>query len=142
VNLEFEVRTRISRISRTALDAVVEHARAAAPAECCGLLLGTAASVEEAVRTGNIADDPSRRFLIDPKDHIDGRRAARARGLDVVGFYHSHPRSAAMPSETDVAEATYANHLHAIVSVACDPPDVKLFRIEHDGRWTAVGCDA
>ena len=115
------------RVTRAAVDATIAHARQAAPAECCGLLLGHSDSIVEAVPTRNIAIAPTR-FLIDPKDHIDGRRDARRRGLDVIGFYHSHPRSPALPSETDRAEATYPNHLYFIVSLAADEPDVRLFR--------------
>lgn len=107
---------------------MVAHAREAAPAECCGLLLGRGDAVLEAVRARNVSGVATR-FLIDPKDHIDTRRLARQRDLDVVGFYHSHPRSPAAPSETDEAEAGYESHLYAIVSLAVDPPDVALFRL-------------
>src|SRR5580765_3195540 len=122
------------RVGRAALDAIVAHAREAAPAECCGLLLGHDAELTEAVRTRNVAGRDRSRFVIDPKDHIDGRRDARRRGLDVVGFYHSHPKSPAIPSETDRAEASYPDHLYLIVSLAGDPPDVALFRLDDGGR--------
>ncbi len=124
------------------LDEVIAHARKAAPAECCGLLLGRGEAVVEAVRARNIADSPAR-FLMDPRDHIDARRDARGRGLDVLGFYHSHPRSPAIPSATDLAEATYPNHLYAIVSLAADPADVRLFRLDEGSflpiRFVTVG---
>src|SRR5438552_2120995 len=93
-------------IRHETLEVIMAHARAAAPGECCGILIGNDDSIDEAVRAQNIADGPSR-FLIDPKDHIDARRAARGRGLEVLGFYHSHPHSPAWPSPTDVAEAAY-----------------------------------
>ena len=70
------------------------------------------------------------RFLIDPKDHIDARRAARGRGLEVLGFYHSHPHSPAWPSPTDVAEAAYPDAVHLIVSLDGGVADARLFRIE------------
>src|SRR6478736_10372981 len=94
-------------LSSGVVDAVLAHAREAAPAECCGLLLGTGSSVVAAARARNTASDPTRRFEIDPQDHIDARREARGRGLAVLGFYHSHPRSPAVPSPTDLAEASY-----------------------------------
>jgi len=117
------------RVMRSTIDEMVRHAREAAPAECCGLLLGHGDAIVEAVRTRNIAETPTR-FLIDPKDHIDRRRDARQRGLDVIGFYHSHPQSPALPSETDRAEATYPNHLYFIVGLAAGEPDVRLFRLD------------
>lgn len=109
---------------------IVRHAREAAPDECCGLLLGHAGAIVEAARARNIADDPATRFLVDPKDHLDGRRAARERGLEVVGFYHSHPRSAADPSARDVAEFGYPGYVYAIVSLGAEPAEVALFRLE------------
>jgi proteasome lid subunit RPN8/RPN11 len=115
------------RIADCGLRKIVEHARDVAPGECCGLLVGHSDEIVDAIRTRNIASDPLR-FAIDPKDHIDGRRDARRRGLEVVGFYHSHPRSPAEPSETDLSEASYPDHLYVIVSLARDPATVKLFR--------------
>jgi proteasome lid subunit RPN8/RPN11 len=119
----------VMRVAAVVLDAVVAHAREAAPAECCGLLVGHSGEIVDALPTRNIAGNPLR-FVIDPRDHIDGRREARRRGLEVVGFYHSHPHSPAEPSETDVAEATYPDHVYLIVSLAADPPQVALFRLD------------
>jgi proteasome lid subunit RPN8/RPN11 len=113
-----------------ALESIVAHARDSAPNECCGLLLGRADEVIEAMRARNVADDPATRFLVDPKDHFDGRRAARERGLEVVGFYHSHPRSSAQPSERDLAEFGYPGHLYVIASLCAEPAEVGLFRFE------------
>lgn len=117
------------RISQAALDTIIAHARAEAPAECCGMLLGRGASIDEAVRAKNIAESPTR-FLIDPKDHLDAIRAARGRDLDLFGFYHSHPHSPAWPSPTDVAEAADADAVHLIVSIERGAADARLFRIE------------
>jgi desampylase len=117
-------------VARAVIDAVVSHARSAAPDECCGLLLGAEGRVVDARPARNAADDARRRYVLDPKDHFDGRRDARARGLDVVGFYHSHPRSPAAPSESDRAEATYDDHLYLIVGLAAEPPEVALYLVE------------
>ena len=117
------------RISSTALEAAFAHARATAPFECCGILIGSGGRIDEATPARNLAEGPSR-FLIDPADHIAARRAARSRGLEVVGFYHSHPRSAASPSPTDLAEAAYPEAVHLIVSLADGGADARLFRID------------
>ena len=117
------------RIRQAALDAIIAHARDADPVECCGMLIGSSASIDEAMRAKNIAESPSR-FLIDPKDHIDARRSARGRGLKVLGFYHSHPRVPAEPSATDIAEAAYPEAVHLIVSLEGSVPSARLFRIE------------
>jgi proteasome lid subunit RPN8/RPN11 len=125
------------RLKSAAFDDIVEYARRQAPHECCGMLIGTAGDVLESVRARNIADRPAVRFLIDPHDHVRALRSARARGLDVVGFYHSHPRSAAVPSETDLAEATYADQLLLIVSLQHAAPDLRLYWFR-DGNFLAV----
>ena len=116
------------RIASGALEAVIAHARDVAPVECCGLLLGSPDAIVDAARARNIADDPASRFLIDPKDHIDGRREARRRSLEVVGFYHSHPRSPAIPSARDRAEVGYPDDLYLIVSLLAEPPEICVFR--------------
>jgi proteasome lid subunit RPN8/RPN11 len=115
---------------------VVAHAREASPRECCGLLIGRADCVVEAVRTRNVAENPSR-FLLDPKGHIDGRREARQRGLDVVGFYHSHPSSNAQPSATDRAEASYPDHLYLIIGLGTEPAAIALYTLR-DGNFLAL----
>ena len=112
------------KLHGSALEAILRHAERANPRECCGVLVGREGEILEAVEARNLADDPNRYFL-DPEDHIVIRRRARAAGLAVVGFYHSHPHSAARPSETDRAEATYPDHLYLIVGEG----EVRLFRL-------------
>ena len=111
------------------LDEVIAHARHALPAECCGLLIGAGSRIVEVTRARNLSADPQR-FLIDPQCHFGALRDARRRGLGVVGFYHSHPRSAPEPSPADLAEASYPDHLYLIVSLQREPPDARLFRFD------------
>jgi proteasome lid subunit RPN8/RPN11 len=113
-------------------DAVIAHAKECRPRECCGILLGTTDHITEAVRAGNLSESPTR-FLIDPKAHIEARRAARAQGLEVVGFYHSHPYSPALPSATDLAEAQYPGCVHLIVGFVEGTPEIRMFNYS-DGR--------
>jgi proteasome lid subunit RPN8/RPN11 len=123
------------------VDEVAAHARESLPAECCGVLLGSAEDralhVVEAVRISNLSEDPNR-YCLDPKGHIDARRAARQRGLEVVGFYHSHPHSEPEPSVTDLSEATYPGHLYLIVRPLAEGAKVAVFRFEQ-GRFLEVG---
>jgi proteasome lid subunit RPN8/RPN11 len=93
---------------------MIAHARSARPAECCGVLVGSAGRVVDAVAVRNRATAVNR-YELDPREHIAARRDARARGLDVVGFYHSHPEAPARPSAVDIAEATYRDLIHVIV---------------------------
>ena len=112
------------KLHRTALEAVLHHAERARPRECCGVLVGRDDEILRALEARNLADDPNR-YLLDPADHIAIRRNARAAGLAVVGFYHSHPHSAARPSGTDRAEAAYPDHFYLIVG----DDAVRLFRL-------------
>ncbi len=114
---------------QAARDIIVAHALAVRPRECCGVLIGAARQILEAVPVENRADLPGR-FLIDPKGHIDARREARRRGLDVLGFYHSHPHSPAAPSARDRDEAAYPGHLYLIVGLAGESFDLRSFQLD------------
>jgi proteasome lid subunit RPN8/RPN11 len=122
----------VVRVPRAVLAAIDAHARAAAPRECCGLLLGLAppasdvTEIRRAEPTGNIAPEPTR-YQIDPADHFRAIREARAAGLSVIGAYHSHPASAPVPSPTDLAEALPA-FLYLIVSLRSSAGDEPLDR--------------
>ena len=115
---------------------MIAHAHEAAPEECCGLLIGRGDNIAEAIRVRNAAPDRSRRYEIDPKEHFDLIRRARQRSLDVVGVYHSHPRSAARPSASDVAEA-FSDFLFVIVGLAGESPEIAAFRFE-SGNFVPV----
>lgn len=115
---------------------LVAHARDEAPRECCGLLFGRADEILAARRARNVADDPERRYVIEPRDHLSAIRDARAAGLDVIGAYHSHPRTRAVPSPTDAAQA-FPDFLWVIVGLGGDAPEVAGWAWS-DGNFTPV----
>ena len=118
------------RLSRTARETIVGHARDAAPAEACGLLggrSGTPATVTVAIPTPNVADRPRDRYVVDPEALIAGQEALDADGWDLLGFYHSHPRGPAEPSATDRELARWPDHATVIVSLAEEPPTLSAF---------------
>ena len=119
-------------IASPVVDEVSAHASECQPLECCGLLLGTSDHITQAVRSPNIAEGPTR-FLLDPRTHIEARRTARNQGLQVIGFYHSHPHSQPYPSATDLAEAAYPECVHLIVGFIDGKAEVRLFNYK-DGR--------
>jgi len=116
-------------IVQRVLDDVRAHADEDAPRECCGVLIGRPQVILESARALNLAEGTTR-FLLDPRDHIRAMREARARQMDVIGFYHSHPRSRAYPSETDVAECGYAGALHLIAGEGESGREMRLFVID------------
>ncbi len=86
---------------------MVEHARATYPNECCGAMLGSVSDgqkrVVEAMPLENAAAGPQReRYELRPEDLLKADREARARKMDLVGIYHSHPDCGAYFSETDL----------------------------------------
>jgi proteasome lid subunit RPN8/RPN11 len=120
------------RITQHVLDGLIAHARDAAPFECCGLLAGDGDLIDEYVRTRN-ARASEVAYEIDPREHIAVMKSLRGRGRSVLGAYHSHPRTAALPSATDVAEAHYErDFLYVIVSLEREPPDLRAYRLEGD----------
>ena len=125
------------KIHQHVLDTMIAHAREEAPNECCGLLAGQRDSVEECIRTRNLKASP-REYLVDPADHFAAIRRVRTEGRTIVGAYHSHPRSAAVPSPTDVSEAHYPEFVYLIVSLA-NPggPEVQAYAIS-DGNFAPI----
>jgi proteasome lid subunit RPN8/RPN11 len=126
------------------LEAIVAHARAEQPRECCGLLIGAGGVVIEAAATANAADDPVRRFEIPPIEHI--RQMKRCRTMtaetgqrhEVIGAYHSHPRSAPEPSPTDLAQA-FRDFLYIIAGPAdVDEVVTNAYRLTEDGMRPVI----
>ena len=87
------------------------------------MLLGTAATggnqVRGTVRAGNTRTDAAHnRYNIAPEELVRIQRQARKLGLDIVGFYHSHPDHPAQWSTTDFAEAHWTGCSYVITAVA------------------------
>lgn len=95
---------------------LLRRAAEAAPAECCGLLLGRGERIDCAMAAANIAADPLRHFEVDPAALIAAHRAARAGGPELIGYYHSHPQGHPLPSATDCAHASGDGRVWAIVA--------------------------
>lgn len=93
-----------------------EEAEKAAPKECCGLLLGQGRWITEARAAENVAEDPLRRFEIDPVALLAAHKQARAGGPELVGYYHSHPDGHPRPSATDCEHAGGDARVWAIIA--------------------------
>ena len=123
-------------ISRTALEAIQAHGADGYPNEICGFMLGPKGDgeVTEVRPARNIIVERARdRYEIDPRDHIRTQREADAAGLDIVGYYHSHPDHPAQPSRFDT-ERAWAGYVYLIVSVQDGQPVVaNAFVADQDG---------
>jgi proteasome lid subunit RPN8/RPN11 len=111
------------RIGADDLARIRAHGEAAYPEECCGVLIGREGKDgDSAVVTRIQAADNERaesrhnRYVISPQALLRAQREARASGLDVVGYYHSHPDHPARPSEFD-REHAWPGTSYVIVSV-------------------------
>src|SRR6201996_5293064 len=110
------------RMSGELFETIRRHGERTYPHECCGVLLGRSDdqgnTVEAAVEAGNTRTDSAHnRYNIAPQELIRIQRQARDRGLDIVGFYHSHPDHPAQWSKTDFAEAHWLGCSYVITAV-------------------------
>ncbi|MEA3375922.1 MAG: M67 family metallopeptidase [Chloroflexota bacterium] len=102
---------------------IVEHARAARPAEACGLLGGRDGRVETVYPLPNTEQSPVR-YLAEPQAQVDAMLKIEERGNELVGIYHSHVNAPAHPSPRDVSMAAYPDAVHLIVSLTDGRPPV------------------
>ena len=144
-------------IPRSLLEGLVAQALTERPLECCGLLAGlheeaktaveSTKSVARAVRRYplvNAAASP-REFLSDDRSMLAADRDMRARGLDLLAVYHSHPTSLAVPSRTDLERHWCAEVVCLIVSLAATQPVVRAWHLTQTGyqeaEWEIINDD-
>ncbi len=126
------------RLSDELLSGIRDHARADYPYECCGAMLGTEVGglkeITELRPVENVHEDGhERRFLISARDMFLIEREARAKSLNVLGFYHSHPDHPARPSEYD-REHAWPYYSYVIVSVMKgEPADMTSWTLAEGG---------
>jgi len=112
----------VLHIPRLVFDSIRAHGEETYPHECCGVLLGRSTpegwSVVAAVRAGNTRTDSAHnRYQIAPIELVKIQREATKQGLDIAGFYHSHPDHPAQWSATDFAEAHWIGCSYVITEV-------------------------
>lgn len=120
------------RISREHFDEIVAHAREDAPNECCGMVATQDDRAVAVYRAQNAAASPLR-YEIEPRDQYRIEMAIDDSGCELGAIYHSHTRSAPLPSQTDINLAFHPQALYVIVGVAGEDDDVRAYRII-DGR--------
>jgi proteasome lid subunit RPN8/RPN11 len=125
---------------REHVDEMFAHAREQTPAECCGLVGGDSQKARAVYRLRNVARDPLVGYEAAPEELFAAQRVMRERGEELLGIYHSHPRSIEpIPSETDVRLAYYPSAIYFIIGLGADNEALRAFRIsECDGRWEEI----
>jgi proteasome lid subunit RPN8/RPN11 len=114
------------RIPRHLWEQLVEHCRAERPNEACGVLGMEGTDVVEVFELTNAERSPVR-YRFDPQEQFRMDKLLRERGWN-FSLFHSHTRTEAYPSPTDVKDA-YEVVPYVIVSLAADEPVVRAFRI-------------
>ena len=117
------------QIADTVKGAIEVHARRARPSECCGLLSGRNGVITDIHPLRNDAARPETRYFATPEDLFAAMRRIRESNQALLGIYHSHPRTPAYPSASDVEMAFYPEALYFIISLEPDI-DLRAFRIE------------
>jgi len=110
------------KLSQADYEALRAHGEETYPHECCGVLLGKSETdcnhVHKILRAGNTRTDRAHdRYNIGPEELSRAQRHARGLGLDIVGFYHSHPDHPAQWSPTDFAEAHWIGCAYVITAI-------------------------
>lgn len=113
---------RTLRITGAVYDSIRAHGEETYPHECCGALIGNSSDegwrIEEAIRASNTRTDSAHnRYSIAPLEIVRIEREARWQGLEIAGFYHSHPDHPAQWSATDFAEAHWLGCSYVITEI-------------------------
>ena len=116
---------------------MVAQAKAETPVEACGILAGKDNKVEKLYKMTNV-DNSSDHFMMEPAEQFKVVKDIRSASLEMLAIYHSHPDSAARPSDEDIRLALTPDVIYIIVSLQnSNRPAVKGFLIE-DGNVTKV----
>ncbi|MBV9959615.1 MAG: M67 family metallopeptidase [Acidobacteria bacterium] len=122
-------------LQRAQVEEMYAHAREAQPLECCGLVGGAGKSARSVYRLRNVAREALVSYEAAPEDLFDAQRRMRERGEQLLGIYHSHPRSGdPVPSETDVRLAYYPSAIYFIIGLEGQEPTLGAFRISEGSR--------
>ena len=122
-------------------DRIFAYARAADPAECCGLIGGSEDGQAKSIYPlNNVAFDREVAYEAAPEELFAAQRQMRERGEQLLAIYHSHPRSHdPAPSDTDVRLAYYPSAIYFIIGLAGAEPTMRAFCIsERKQRWERV----
>ena len=129
------------RIARPLLDEIVAHARADVPNECCGMVAGHSGRATRVYRARNAEESPFR-YVIHPQDQFRITMEIEDRGEEIAAIYHSHTKSPAEPSQTDINLAeNWPDPVYLICSLApADAPEIRAWSIG-DGSVEEVELD-
>jgi proteasome lid subunit RPN8/RPN11 len=133
------------KITDAQLKEIYAHAKETYPYECCGFLIGQFEQeglVRQVRRATNQNTERTDRFVINPQEYMQAQFEAEDAGLDIIGFYHSHPDWPAIPSQTDIDNAAW-DYFYVIASIHEGMPlNTNVWRLADEGlrlfEWVAL----
>lgn len=117
-------------LTETQAKELIAYALQSEPDETCGILAGRQAKVEKIIPINNVADDPTHFFFLDPQQLAQILPDLYAENLDILAYYHSHPRGNPIPSATDIASADFGS-VHLIIGLRQDTPQLAAWEIKN-----------
>ncbi len=127
------------KLTQGQIDELIAHAREEDPNECCGMIGGIDGAVTKVYKARNAEASPLR-YNLDPSDQFRIMTAMDEAGEDLAAIYHSHTKSPAYPSQTDINLAAYPETLYVIVTLVEGEEPVRAFRID-EGQVEEVELD-
>lgn len=117
------------RIAQSLIDEIVAHAREDLPNECCGLIGGADETAQSVYRAHNEFASPFSYRIEGADQYRILEKEMRGRSEELLAIYHSHTKSPAYPSQTDLNEAvSWPDQVYLIVSLADSrSPEVKAY---------------
>ncbi len=127
------------KLKQTDYEKLLAHCKNGLPNESCGLIAGyingEVKTVEEVYLLTNI-DASNEHFSMDPREQLTAVKAARVKGLTMLGNFHSHPESPSRPSEEDKRLAYDSTAEYLILSLAEEEPVLRAFGIDSEKNVT------
>jgi len=124
-------------LNQKQIDTLIQHSEKYQPNESCAMLLGTLGdqqwNVKEVFLTRNAGDDPKTSFIIAPEELLQGYQLAEEKQLELVGVFHSHPQTAASPSNFDKKFMKVNGSVPWIIFSGMNT-DLKAFMLDEDTK--------
>jgi len=121
------------RISAAVADEMIAHSLDGRPNEACGILASKDGEIVKVFKMTNASASPLR-YSLDPKEQFEAYKALDENSWELGGVFHSHTRTEAYPSPTDVTRAS-EDVPYIIVSLMSEPASIRAYRIVKD-NWT------
>jgi len=120
------------RITRAIIEMIIAHAEQDAPVEACGFLFGMEGKITRHRPVTNI-ERRTDHFTFEPNEQLASYQEAVRNALEIIGVYHSHPATPAVPSAEDIRLARKQDLLHVLISLVEGEKTVRGFYIK-DGK--------